>query len=340
MRTVRQLTIANAAFYVALGVTSPFITIYLQDLGASFAQIAWVMTGFTLSGLISAYLCGRLSDIYRTRRPFVIVGLAISVAANLMMPLAQDTMTAGLLRVADGIGLGAYNALTLAMMGDVLAGNPRRGRIMGLFRGLGSLTFAVGALISGWLADRWASLRLLGLIFLLGGAASLVILAAEKIGYRLPEWPVTAQILFMTAALFFVPSMILGGVSPLVAKLAVRDLARTGTTLGRIYAAGTVGSIVGTFATGFVLISLFGTHLIVWGVAVILLLMAALFLLAGVQRGRAALGMVAGMPEDAGEAIFTAARVAGWLAHAMEEYDERPLRFRPRAIFVGDRAVT
>ena len=156
MRTVRQLTIANAAFYVALGVTSPFITIYLQDLGASFAQIAWVMTGFTLSGLISAYLCGRLSDIYRTRRPFVIVGLAISVAANLMMPLAQDTMTAGLLRVADGIGLGAYNALTLAMMGDVLAGNPRRGRIMGLFRGLGSLTFAVGALISGWLADHYS----------------------------------------------------------------------------------------------------------------------------------------------------------------------------------------
>jgi len=59
-----------------------------------------------------------------------------------------------------------------------------------------------------------------------------------------------------------------------------------------------------------------------------------------VDLALAALGMVAGMPEDAGEAIFTAARVAGWLAHAMEEYDERPLRFRPRAIFVGDRAVT
>lgn len=50
----------------------------------------------------------------------------------------------------------------------------------------------------------------------------------------------------------------------------------------------------------------------------------------------AALGMVADMPEDGGEAIFTPARVVGWLAHAMEEYDERPLRFRPRAVYVGD----
>ena len=41
----------------------------------------------------------------------------------------------------------------------------------------------------------------------------------------------------------------------------------------------TVGSIVGTFATGFWLISWFGTHVIVWGVAVVLLLMALVFLL-------------------------------------------------------------
>ena len=33
--------------------------------------------------------------------------------------------------------------------------------------------------------------------------------------------------------------------------------------MGRIYAAGSVGSIAGTFITGFVLISRFGTHLVV-----------------------------------------------------------------------------
>lgn len=55
-----------------------------------------------------------------------------------------------------------------------------------------------------------------------------------------------------------------------------------------------------------------------------------------VDLALACLGAVAGMPPDAGEAIFTPARVVGWLAHALEEYDERPLRFRPRAEYVGD----
>ena len=54
-----------------------------------------------------------------------------------------------------------------------------------------------------------------------------------------------------------------------------------------------------------------------------------------VDLALAALGLASGMPEDAGEAIFTPARVVGWLAHAMEEYEERPLRFRPRAVYLG-----
>ena len=42
------------------------------------------------------------------------------------------------------------------------------------------------------------------------------------------------------------------------------------------------------------------------------------------------------MPEDAGEAIFTPKRIVGRLAHAMEEYEGRPLRFRPRAVYLGE----
>ena len=44
---------------------------------------------------------------------------------------------------------------------------------------------------------------------------------------------------------------------------------------------------------------------------------------------------LAGMAPEAGETIFAIARSAGWLAHAMEEYDEAALRFRPRARYTG-----
>lgn len=48
-----------------------------------------------------------------------------------------------------------------------------------------------------------------------------------------------------------------------------------------------------------------------------------------------ALTWLADMAPDAGEVIFAIARTAGWLAHAMEEYEEQPLRFRPKARYLG-----
>ncbi|MXM67822.1 helix-turn-helix domain-containing protein [Streptomyces sp. HUCO-GS316] len=44
-----------------------------------------------------------------------------------------------------------------------------------------------------------------------------------------------------------------------------------------------------------------------------------------------------GMPSTAGETIFAVARTAGWIAHALEEYGERPLRMRPSGHYVGPR---
>jgi MFS family permease len=75
-----------------------------------------------------------------------------------------------------------------------------------------------------------------------------------------PSWPF--RILFVTAIMFFLPALSLGTVSPVVAKLAVDRLKRykrTGTAIGQVYAWGMVGSILGTFLTGFVLINYMGT---------------------------------------------------------------------------------
>jgi citrate synthase len=52
-----------------------------------------------------------------------------------------------------------------------------------------------------------------------------------------------------------------------------------------------------------------------------------------------ALTYLAEMVDGAGETIFGIARTAGWLAHALEEYQESPLRFRPRAHYIGPAAV-
>lgn len=51
----------------------------------------------------------------------------------------------------------------------------------------------------------------------------------------------------------------------------------------------------------------------------------------------AALAVLANLRRDATSTIFAIARSAGWIGHALEEYDEQPLRFRPRARYVATR---
>ncbi len=49
------------------------------------------------------------------------------------------------------------------------------------------------------------------------------------------------------------------------------------------------------------------------------------------------LTVLGGMAPSSGEAIFAIARTAGWLAHALEEYEEPALRFRPQSRYTGAR---
>jgi spermidine synthase len=85
------------------------------------------------------------------------------------------------------------------------------------------------------------------------------------------------RILLITTIIFFIPSCLLGMISPVVVKLTLNNLEKTGNVVGKIYAFSTLGSILGTFATGFYLISWMGTRSILMTMGIILILSAFIF---------------------------------------------------------------
>ncbi|MGI6367721.1 MAG: fused MFS/spermidine synthase [Anaerolineae bacterium] len=140
---------------------------------------------------------------------------------------------------------------------------------------------SLGNYLGGRLADRYGSTTLLGLVLGLAAVTTLLPLwlGGRVHGLQAPfPMPLLVWIVLYIAILFLLPSVILGCVSPIVVKLSLQDLQRAGTTVGKIYAWSSAGSILGTFLTGFYLISRFGTKSTIIGVSALLCVLSVWFL--------------------------------------------------------------
>jgi len=142
------------------------------------------------------------------------------------------------------------------------------------------IALALGYAIGGQLADRHGKAEYLFAIIILAGVAVLLIpfyklLAIElsvPLGLRLGA--------FVCASLLFGPSLFLMGcVSPFLVKLAATELNNLGSTVGGLYAISTVGSVIGTVLTGFVLIAWLGVNSIFHLVGVLLCLLGLSYFL-------------------------------------------------------------
>lgn len=156
--------------------------------------------------------------------------------------------------------------------------------------GMALTAIAAGTWAGGWTADRVAPRPLLGPLLGISGAAVALTPAVVR-GAAASGDP---SLLLLAATLsILVPGVLLSAVSPVVIKLRLTSLAETGTVVGHLSGLGTVGAIVGTVVTGFVLVSRVPVSGILVGLGVALLVTSVLVQVAG-RRGRsdAVLGLV------------------------------------------------
>ncbi len=135
---------------------------------------------------------------------------------------------------------------------------------------------SIGNYIGGMLADRFRPTRLLPHLFLVASICCAAVLKTNDLlqapaqGTWLATLELPNRIFFSVLMVFFIPSCALGTISPAAAKLAIDRARETGAAIGNVYAWGAIGSIVGTFLTGFLLVSLLGAKVVICAVAGIL----------------------------------------------------------------------
>lgn len=159
------------------------------------------------------------------------------------------------------------------------------------------VSISAGYYLGGYLADRWPSYAVLG--HLLSASAVLTLLVpslqssmAEPVsGLDIVWGPVVA-----TGLLFAVPGCLMAAVSPFAIRMVslLSDDKSIGVSAGSVGMSATLGSVAGTFATGFVLVP----HLelraifVVTGLVLALLAVAGYLLFAAAFRRNGWLGLL------------------------------------------------
>ncbi|OYT17769.1 MAG: hypothetical protein B7C24_00945 [Bacteroidetes bacterium 4572_77] len=76
---------------------------------------------------------------------------------------------------------------------------------------------------------------------------------------------IKASALMATFVLFVPPSFFLGNISPMVSRLILNEIQTAGKSMGGVFAYSSIGSLLGTFLAGFVLIPIFPLSTIMLG---------------------------------------------------------------------------
>ncbi|WP_245889186.1 fused MFS/spermidine synthase [Knoellia remsis] len=157
--------------------------------------------------------------------------------------------------------------------------------------GIALAAIALGSWAGGRAADATDPRRLIGPALGISGA----VVALTPALLRTVAEASPPMLLFAAMVAIMVPGTLLSAVTPIATKLRLDSLERTGSVVGQLSGVGTLGAIVGTVVTGFVLISRVSVSAILLGLGGVLVL-AALPLLwrARSRAGAAALAVAVG----------------------------------------------
>ncbi|MGF1661041.1 MAG: MFS transporter [Kineosporiaceae bacterium] len=151
--------VGGAIAFLDATVVNVALPIIGADLDASFQELQWVVTGYSLTLAAFILVAGSLGDHIGRRRVYVlgIAGFAVTSAACAFAPTAELLIAA---RILQGVAGALLTPGSLAIIQASFVSSDR-GRAIGMWAGIGALAPAIGPPLGGLLAEydwRWVFL--------------------------------------------------------------------------------------------------------------------------------------------------------------------------------------
>ena len=158
---------------LGVGIISPLLPLYAENLGATGIWLGIIFSSFSISRTIFMPIIGRLSD-RSGRKLFLCIGLLIYSITSLGYIWAGDVAQLTLVRLIQGSASGMIIPIAQAYVGDI---SPERkeGTWMGYFNAAFFTGFGFGPLLGGVLTDHFG---MNVAFYIMGGLNLLALLVA------------------------------------------------------------------------------------------------------------------------------------------------------------------
>lgn len=153
------IMISTALIAIDSTIIATAVPSVVEDLGG-FSSFPWLFSAYLLAQAVTVPVYGKLADVIG-RKPLLMFGIAVFVAASLLCGLAwsMPVLIGG--RVLQGLGAGAILPMGMTVIGDLYSVQERakvQGYLASVWGASSVLGPVLGGLFSDYLSWRWAFL--------------------------------------------------------------------------------------------------------------------------------------------------------------------------------------
>ncbi|MBZ9774200.1 MFS transporter [Mesorhizobium sp. CO1-1-8] len=144
-----SLSLATLLSSLGTSIASVGLPSLMQNFGATFQAVQWVVLAYLLAITTLIVSAGRLADMFG-RRPLLLGGIALFTSASVLCGLAPTLWLLIAARAVQGLGAALMMALTLAFVAETVS-KERTGGAMGLLGAMSAIGTTLGPSLGGLL---------------------------------------------------------------------------------------------------------------------------------------------------------------------------------------------